>query len=116
MAVVGVGCVTEAPDFLGSDQDIRRDYEALRDMGAVGEVCAHYFDEYGNSVTGSFDDKVIAVGLEDYRKIPIRIGIACGPSKTKAILGAVRGGYVNVLITDVQTGRKLLSASQNTLA
>ena len=113
VAVVGVGYVTDAPDFLGADQEIRLAYQDLGNMGAVGEVCAHYFDEYGNSVTGHFDDKVIAVGLEDYRKIPIRIGVACGPAKSKAILGAVRGGYINVLITDVQTGYNLLSAAKD---
>ncbi len=42
-------------------------------------------------------------------KIPVRIGIAGGKEKTEAISAAVKGGYINVLITDLQTARELLA-------
>ena len=42
-------------------------------------------------------------------KIPVRIGIAGGKEKTEAISAAVKGGYINVLITDLQTAKDLLA-------
>ena len=45
---------------------------------------------------------------EDYKNIPTRIGIAGGPEKLAAIRAALRGGYVNVLITDLDTAAALL--------
>ena len=36
------------------------------------------------------------------------IGIAGGARKLRAIRGAVRGGWINVLITDLATARALL--------
>ena len=111
IAVVGVGQVEEEPDFLGGDPEIQRAYGELLAQGAVGEICAHYFDRQGSSMSGDFDDKVIAVALPDYLHIPLRIGIACGAEKAQALLGAVRGGYINVLICDLASGQQLWEAA-----
>ncbi len=40
----------------------------------------------------------------------MRIAVAGGFDKVPAILAALRGGYVNVLITDAATGRGILNA------
>jgi deoxyribonucleoside regulator len=37
------------------------------------------------------------------------IGVAGGEAKAEAILGALRGGHVNVLVTDDAAARKLLA-------
>jgi DNA-binding transcriptional regulator LsrR (DeoR family) len=37
------------------------------------------------------------------------IGVAGGEAKAEAILGALRGGHVNVLVTDDVTARKVLA-------
>ena len=36
------------------------------------------------------------------------IGIAVGETKTAAIKAAIKNKYINILISDVDTGRKLL--------
>lgn len=41
-------------------------------------------------------------------KIPVRIGVAGGKDKTEAIAAAIKGDYINVLITDLQTARQLM--------
>ena len=111
VAVVGVGSVSHDPDFLGQDESIRQAYRELLDKGAVGEICAHSFNAQGESVTGAFDHKAIAVELADYLRIPLRIGVACGPDKLPAVLGAVRGGYLNALVTDKATAEALAAAA-----
>ncbi len=40
------------------------------------------------------------------------VGVAGGEAKAEAILGALRGGYVNVLVTDDATARKVLALDQ----
>ena len=74
----------------------------------AGEVCTHFFNKDGEEVIPPFGDQIIAIPLEDYHNIPIRIGVAGGPGKTEAIRAALNGGYVNVLITDLQTANKLI--------
>lgn len=107
IAVVGVGTMQERPVFLRMDEMLTREYRQLQELGAVGEVCSHYFDAAGHAAAGSFQEKVISVLLEDYLQIPLRVGVAGGQEKRAAILGAVRGGYINCLVTDLQTAKFL---------
>ena len=37
------------------------DQEALRSLGAVGEVCLRFFDESGNFIESEFDQKVVGI-------------------------------------------------------
>ncbi len=54
------------------------------------------------------DDRVIAVSLEDLRKIPRVIGVALGDDKAKSIVGALKSGVLDVLITDEKTAESVL--------
>ena len=47
--------------------------------------------------------KMIGISLDKIRKIPVRVGISHGKDKIEAIKGAIAGGLVNVLVTDVPT-------------
>ena len=74
----------------------------------VGEICTHCFDADGQPVEFPFSNRILAISREDYKNIPTRIGIAGGPEKLAAIRAALRGGYVNVLIADLDTAAALL--------
>lgn len=85
-----------------------KEYQLYRDQQAVGEICAHFFDGNGRAVTTEFDERTIVVAREDYLRIPLRIGVAGLPSKLSAIQGALMGGYINVLVTDLDTAEALI--------
>lgn len=76
--------------------------------GAVGDVCGFQVDEFGNAVYESFQERVIGISLKEFLKIPIRIGIAGGPSKILPLLGGLRSRYLNVLVTDAETAQHLI--------
>jgi DNA-binding transcriptional regulator LsrR (DeoR family) len=82
----------------------------LKEKGGIGEVISHVYDKNGCLVKDTFDEHIIAVSFEDLKKIPIRVGVAYGKEKQEAILGALRGGIVNVLITDIEVAEYLLKA------
>ncbi len=103
IAVVGIGNVKDKPYFMNTSLIDEHDYLNLQQSNIVGEICSHYFDENGSSIFNGLNKKVISVELEDYMNIPLRIGIAGGEGKLHAILGALRGGYINSLITDLKT-------------
>jgi DNA-binding transcriptional regulator LsrR (DeoR family) len=48
-----------------------------------------------------------------FRKIPSKIGIAGGTRKADAVVGAIRGGYINILITDSECAKRLYEMSQH---
>ncbi|MBY3134453.1 bifunctional sugar-binding transcriptional regulator/dihydroxyacetone kinase subunit DhaK [Rhizobium laguerreae] len=78
--------------------------------GAVGVVSGRFIDGYGRPIRGPLDDCTIGISLEMLKNVDLRIAAAGGFDKVPAILAALRGGYVNVLITDAATGRGILHA------
>jgi deoxyribonucleoside regulator len=82
--------------------------EELNRVGAVGNVCGLYYDINGQDACADFCDRLITINKNDLLSIPIRIGVVGGPDKAKPILGALRGGYINVLVTDSLTAQQVL--------
>lgn len=77
---------------------------------AVGVVAGRFIDPQGHAVAGPLDERTIGISLDMLQKIGMRIGVAGGFDKVPAILAALRGGFINVLITDAATGRGILNA------
>ena len=87
----------------------------LMRFGAVGNVCGLFFNLDGEPTARDFQARSFTISRRDLMKIPVRIGIAGGPGKVNAILGALRGEYINILITDEHTAQSLLEFDQEIL-
>lgn len=77
---------------------------------AVSFVAGRFIDGHGRPISGPLDDRTIGISLEMLKNIELRIAVAGGFDKVPAILAALRGSYVNVLITDAATARGILKA------
>ena len=77
---------------------------------AVGVVAGRFIDGHGRPITGPLDERTIGISLDMLKNIGLRIAVAGGFDKVPAILAALRGSYVNVLITDAATARGILNA------
>lgn len=111
IAVVGIGAAGVGSsgtllDALGLSPAQRADFDA---SGAVGDVCARYFDLSGREVSSVVTERVLAVTLDDLRAIPTVAGVAAGREKALGILGALRGRIIDVLICDQVAARSVLS-------
>jgi DNA-binding transcriptional regulator LsrR (DeoR family) len=107
-ALVGIGAIE--PSKLLADSGNRfsmSELEDLRSRGAVGDVLLRFFDAQGIPVNTPLNQRVISMRLEELRRVDRSIGVAGGARKFSAILGAIRGGWVNVLVTDHLTARRL---------
>ncbi len=110
MALVGIGALEPSPLLARSGNAMAdADQATLRDVGAVGDVCLRFFDADGRLVPTDFDTRVVGIAPDTLRGIPRRVAVAGGSRKAAAIRGALRGGWVNVLITDVSTARALVA-------
>lgn len=76
---------------------------ALQANGAVGDICSRFFTIEGQIADSQLDQRTVGLDLEKLREIEYSIGVAVGKEKATGILGALRGGYLNVLITDEET-------------
>jgi len=112
LTLVGIGAPTPGAVIFSHSNIITWDeVRTLINHGAVGDIALRFFDIHGNPVPSDIDERVIGIDLATLRTLPRVVGISGGREKYHAILGAVRGRFINVLVTDHITARKLLAES-----
>jgi deoxyribonucleoside regulator len=111
IALLGIGTITDenySSLYQGghmSDDTL----SALRKSGAVGDVSGHHFDIEGNLINTPFHDRLVCIAVGDLLAIPVRFAVAGSHAKVEVILGSLRGGYVNQLVTDSNTAEEVLA-------
>ena len=111
IAVVGLGSTNpELSAQFRSGHITYEDAKRLRSEGVVGDICGRYINIDGNVCHTTLNERIIAITLEDLKKIPMVIGVAAGYKKTDIITGALRGKYINVLITDENAAISVLES------
>lgn len=96
---LGIGEADEKhPLFKGhlTEEEITK----LKGSDVCGSVGPIFYDLKGRQIEESFMEGIIGISREDLLKTPFRVGMAVGGYKKEAILGAIRGDLINVLITD----------------
>lgn len=112
VAVLALG-TTEREDhtLLQAGYLTPREMQMLKDGGAVGDIAFQFYDQDGNTdAFRFFNDRVAAMPLSRIREIPIRIGIANGEQKARSVIAAIRGGFINVLITNEDCAKYLIES------
>ena len=104
VALLGIGGPAWSEASVGSEA-----MSEIRAAGAVGEVLIAPFDIDGRLVAPSLRARTVTFDARRLARVPVAIGVAEGPAKVEPILGALRGGLVNVLVTDVPTAEALLA-------
>jgi len=111
-ALVSIGSPSTESVLVEAGYFRPEDIIALKGKGAVGDICSRYFDCHGQVCDPELDARTIGLSLEELRRIPCVIALAAGVNKGPALLGALRGGYCDILITDAATARDALVLDQ----
>lgn len=113
-AMIGVGKVSNDATVVSAGFLDRTMIDELKTKGAVGDISCRYFDLNGEPVITDFDRRVISLSLDDLRRIKPVIAVAGGEDKVAAVLGALRTKCLDILITDEQTGQRVLALDHST--
>ncbi len=81
---------------------------ALGELGATGDLLGTFLDAEGRPVDHPINRRVVGLPLADFRRLPVRVLASGGDRKVPAVRAVLRGGYVNVLITDIRTAAAVL--------
>lgn len=112
IALFGVGDVSESSSPYKVGYFDQKLLEKVQKDGAVGEICGRFYDNSGRPCSPKLDQRTLAIELENLKQKDLSIAVSGSPRKVEAILGALRGKYCNVLITDEETAKALLSRSE----
>lgn len=112
VALVGIGtCEVYPPLRAGENYFTEEQLAEVRSQGAVGQVCLRFLDADGAAIDTPLDDLVVGITTDQLRSARRRWAVAGGPAKYLGIRAALRGGWVDSLVTDAATARFLLSDS-----
>lgn len=109
LAIVGVGAPTNESTLVEMGYLKEENLTSLREVGAVGNIGSSFFDTAGTEIDHPLNKQFIGLTATEIRSIPEVIGIAEGMHKAASIEAALKGGYLNKLVTDEQTATALLN-------
>ena len=104
---VGIGPLgTQSPIF--KDGFINQaQMDEVTAQGGIGEIMGRFIDAEGGVVDSEINRMITSYDIRQ-NQCP-RIALACGEYKRPAILAALKGGWINGLVTDEHTARWLLT-------
>ncbi len=79
-------------------------------ISAIGDISTHFFDENGKFV--ELYENTLCASKEQLKNAKQTIAVASGNDKTEAIIGALKTGIVDTLITDEYTARRMLDFNE----
>ena len=83
---------------------VERHIDELKVKGAVGSICAQFFDKYGRHIDCEWNSKCVSMPFQYITKRPsLKVGVVSGAEKVSALMGALNGKLFDVLITDIST-------------
>ncbi len=112
VALLGIGgtdddCTMVRSGCLSTDEMAR-----LRNQGAVGDVLGNYVDVRGRPVAAPHQDRLIALTVEDLRRIGTAVAVVSEAEKPRAVLGVLRSGVIDVLVVDEPNARAVLALAR----
>lgn len=107
-AVVGIGTPDDDSILVHAGCLSKDQARALRTAGAVGEIIGNYCDIQGRPIHSTVQNRLIGLTLEELQQIPLVMAVAAEPGKAVAILGALRSGAVDVLVTECRNAFEVL--------
>ncbi len=109
VTLTGVGAAGPGASAVRSQLLTEAEVASYAAMGAVGDMLGEWFDAHGRIVSEATSNRRIGLSLDQLRTMPNVVAVAGGREKAEAVLGAIRGGYIKVLVTDETTAEELLA-------
>jgi deoxyribonucleoside regulator len=97
-----------------SEAAIGESAREIDERGGVGEILIAPFDLSGRFVGDRLRARTIVFDARELPRVPVAIGVANGPAKVAPILGGLRSGVVNTLVTDVRTAEAVVALDDET--
>ncbi len=111
ISIIGIGGIDENATTVRTGIVTPKDLRYLSMQGAVGDVLCHFFDINGQLVESPLDDRLITTPLETLAEQKNVIGVAGGANKVSAIIGALNGKFLDILVTDQDTAELIIKRS-----
>jgi DNA-binding transcriptional regulator LsrR (DeoR family) len=112
VALVGIGGTDDGCTMVRSGCLSTDEIAWLTDQGAVGDVLGNYVDVEGRLIASPHRERLVALSVDDLRRIETVVAVVSEAEKPLAILGTLRAGVIDVLIVDESNARAVLDLAR----
>jgi DNA-binding transcriptional regulator LsrR (DeoR family) len=114
IALVGIGSPLDSKSSMMATGYFNEDkLKSLSKFHAIGDICLQFYDDQGNTEPFICNQNVFGIEIGRLKRIPIVIGAVANESKWEALLGAIRGGFINVAVMNTSCARRLLNETED---
>lgn len=106
--LVGIGPITNEATVIKENVITAGQMEILKRKGAVGDILGQFYDSNGNKLDAEIHTRIMSFDIDNLKEKGNVIAVAGGSEKIQAIKSALKGGYVDILITDEETAEQLI--------
>lgn len=110
IAIVGIGGPLSDSSYVPTSYYSDTDISLVKKERHVGDILSHFLCKDGKLCSPLLDRRVVGISLEQLKKIEQVIAVAGSLRKKEAILAALKGRYINVLVTDENVAEEILRA------
>ncbi len=116
-ALMGIGDLGPDSHMARMGWFTQEEMKRAQASGVVGDLMGYdFFSRSGEARNEELGGRVIGLNREDLRRIGNTIAIAAEPSKSMAILGALRTGAIDILATTVSNCHAILDLAREEAA
>lgn len=108
IAIVGIGNPFDNSTMENIGYVSRDDINQLSTKSVIGDINSQFYDVSGNFQEMPINNQVIGIDLDSLQKVKRVIGVANGSHKANAIKVALENRFIDILITDDVTAKKIL--------
>lgn len=109
-ALVGLSDIGPDSTLIKTGSFSLEEFKYLDSLGVVGDVNLIFINENGKHVPNRIDERIVRISPDRLKKVKNVVGVAFGRRKLKVILGALRGGLINILFTDEKTAENIINS------
>ena len=109
-ALIGLGDIGPDATLIKTGSFNMEEFGYLKGLGVIGDVNLIFINEEGEHVPNKIDERIVRISPDRLKKVKNVIGVAFGKRKLQVIVGALRGGLINILFTDEETAEYIIKS------
>ncbi|MFF2449089.1 sugar-binding transcriptional regulator [Neobacillus sp. NPDC058068] len=108
ITIIGIGAVNEQATIVKEEYLNTNEIEIIKSLGAVGDLLSQFYDINGKVIDYKLHKQLVSTDINLLKSLNHVVAVAGGLEKREAIIGALTGGYIDVLITDEEVAKSLV--------
>jgi deoxyribonucleoside regulator len=109
-AIIGLSDIGPDSTLIKTGSFSIEEFRYLGNLGVIGDVNLIFINKRGEHVPNKIDERIVRISPDRLKRVKNVIGVAFGRRKSQVVVGALKGGLINILFTDEETANHIVKS------